>query len=128
MHLGMGLLARCTGSGMRAVETNCSRVHGFAARNDTTTGSGGDGPTAPLRLYLINKLEQDQLVTVSLPASGRAQAAYATPPKQESMVDTPDHWGTIEVDGGGATCDAGGRSCSAVLPATSLTLLTFSSV
>ena len=129
MALGMGLLARCTGSGMRAVETNCSRVHGFAARNDTTTGSGGDDLTAPLRLYLINKLEQDQLVTVSLPASGRAQSAYAyATPKQESMVDTEDHWGTIEIDGGGATCDAGGRSCSAVLPAASLTLLTFSPV
>ena len=111
MHFGLELLARATNSTMRTVTTSTSRVHGFAAK---------DGDQNTIRLYLMNKLEQDQPVHIALPTT----EAHVDSTTIESMVDTDDHWGKIDASGS-VVCGSNGALCHAVLPPVSISVITF---
>ena len=77
MHLGLTMLSRSTAMRMLALHSSSARVHGFAAKHQTTNA---------LEYYLINKFE------VSMPVVVRGGVKART---VQSMVDSRDHWGAL---------------------------------
>ena len=81
MHFGFEMLAKSQNRLLHQVNTSADRVHGFATSSPVMAGA--------LQLFLINKFDALQKVRVLLPPTG------AAPKELTSMVDTPDHWGTV---------------------------------
>lgn len=105
--MGMEMLATATNHTMLAVTTSNPRVHGFAARSK-------GGPKPYLRVYLMNKLETSQVISLQL------QPGAALLTQGEAMVDTDDHWGArVNVP---VTCKDN-RVCDFTLPPVSFAAL-----
>lgn len=93
---------------MLKVTTSNPRVHGFAAR------SRGDSRRPYLRVFLLNKMEAPQPVSLSL------HAGSAPLVSGEAMVDTEDHWGERSP----VPVHCGKAVCISTLPAVSLVMFT----
>ena len=81
MHLGFELMAAAQGATMVDSNSTHPYVYGFAAKTSTD-----------YVLYLLNKTESEQSIDISFIGPG----PDTSPPVAEAMVDTADHWGTIE--------------------------------
>lgn len=107
--IGLQMLANAGGHTMLNVTTDESRVHGFAARSE-------DGKKPYLQVFLINKLTEECVVSLKLPA-GSAMLVEG-----EVMVDTADHWGAqqpLDVE-----CNTESHLCTFQLPAVSFARIT----
>ena len=104
MHFGFEMLAEAQNRSLHKVNTSADRVHGFATSASTGT----------LQLFLINKFDAVQKVRISLAPVG------AVPEEQTSLVDTPDHWGTVTVP---QNISCVGHICEIALPPLSFSIL-----
>jgi hypothetical protein len=105
MHFGFEMLAQSQNRSLHKVNTSADRVHGFAT---SALGAG------TLQLFLINKFDAVQQVRVLLPPAGVA------PTELTSMVDTPDHWGTVTAPQGVSCVE---RVCVLAVPPLSFSML-----
>lgn len=109
VEMGLRWLFAAAGTTYLPLSSSNARVHGFAAVTDATPF---------LRVYLINKMEEEQEVTIVLDADGSLPALESG----VAMVDTADHWGEaqlLSVVCGTATPFA----CTVALPAISFASL-----
>ena len=97
MHFGFEMLAQSQNRSLHKISTDADRVHGFAT----------SAPVGTLQLFLINKFNVVQKVRVVLSPVG------AAPEQLRSLVDTPDHWGTVTAP---QHVPCVGRVCEIALP------------
>jgi len=105
VHLGLAMLGRCVNDTMLRVTTSQKQVHGFAAHSPNNDD---------LRIFLINKFESDQTVSIATPFDLEEN------PAAEAMVDSADHWGMME----SIKVDCSSPLCKLKLPRLSFTLIT----
>ena len=105
MVFGLNLLAKSTGACMLPLSTSANRVHGFAARSNSSASGA-------VEYFLINKFQAAMPVEI--------HDVTATVSTLESMIDTDDHWGTIATTSN-VTCSKSASVCSFVLPPLSFT-------
>ena len=80
-HFGLEMLFQSAGNELYNLTTSERRVHGFCAAAPRSTNT---------TCYLINKLEKPAIVAI-----GGARCASGV--QVASLVDTADHWGTVQL-------------------------------